>query len=118
MFDPYDIDIARLEAAQLDRKMTMAYATDKGGRTSHTAILARSQGVPAVVGLEDLFDAVETGDAIIIDGNTGSVVVNPTESTIEDYRDVLVVLLAELGLWAAGVADPWVVEKGDPLAVA
>ena len=79
-------DLSPSDTAQLDRRMTMAFATDKGGRTSHTAILARSQGVPAVVGLEDVFDAVETGDTIIIDGNTGSVVINPTKATIEDYE--------------------------------
>ena len=79
-------DLSPSDTAQLDRRMTMAFATDKGGRTSHTAILARSQGVPAVVGLEDVFEAVETGDTIIIDGNTGSVVINPTKATIEDYE--------------------------------
>jgi phosphotransferase system enzyme I (PtsI) len=79
-------DLSPSDTAQLDRRMTLAFATDVGGRTSHTAILARSQGVPAVVGLEDLFGVVETGDTIVIDGNTGSVVVNPTETTIADYE--------------------------------
>jgi phosphotransferase system enzyme I (PtsI) len=79
-------DLSPSDTAQLDRRMTLAYATDKGGRTSHTAILARSQGVPAVVGLEDLFGSVETGDEIIVDGNTGSVIVNPTDRTIADYQ--------------------------------
>jgi phosphotransferase system enzyme I (PtsI) len=79
-------DLSPSDTAQLDRRMTLAYATDMGGRTSHTAILARSRGVPAVVGLEDLFASVETGDDIIVDGNTGSVVVNPTERTISDYE--------------------------------
>jgi phosphotransferase system enzyme I (PtsI) len=79
-------DLSPSDTAQLDRRMTLAYATDLGGRTSHTAILARSQGVPAVVGLEDLFASVESGDEIIVDGNTGSVVVNPTERTINDYE--------------------------------
>jgi len=79
-------DLSPSDTAQLDRRMTLAYATDMGGRTSHTAILARSQGVPAVVGLEDLFASVESGDEIIVDGNTGSVVVNPTQRTITDYE--------------------------------
>jgi phosphotransferase system enzyme I (PtsI) len=79
-------DLSPSDTAQLDRRMTLAYATDMGGRTSHTAIIARSQGVPAVVGLEDLFGVVETGDLIIIDGNTGSVVVNPTAESIADYE--------------------------------
>jgi phosphotransferase system enzyme I (PtsI) len=79
-------DLTPSDTAQLDRRMTLAYATDMGGRTSHTAILARSLGVPAVVGLEDLFASVESGDEIIVDGNTGSVVVNPTQRTITDYE--------------------------------
>ena len=68
-------DLSPSDTAQLDRRMSLGFATDLGGRTSHAAILARSQGAPAVVGLEDLFGSVETGDTIIIDGNTGSVVV-------------------------------------------
>jgi phosphotransferase system enzyme I (PtsI) len=79
-------DLSPSDTAQLDRRMSLGFATDLGGRTSHAAILARSQGAPAVVGLEDLFGSVETGDTIIIDGNTGSVVVNPTERTIADYE--------------------------------
>jgi len=79
-------DLAPSDTAQIDRARTLAYVTDLGGRTSHTAILARSQGVPAVVGLGDLFDSVREGDMIIVDGNTGIVVVNPTESTLYEYE--------------------------------
>lgn len=79
-------DLAPSDTAQIDRARTLAYVTDLGGRTSHTAILARSQGVPAVVGLGDLFDSVREGDMIIVDGNTGIVVVNPTESTLDEYE--------------------------------
>jgi phosphotransferase system enzyme I (PtsI) len=79
-------DLSPSDTATLDRSLTLAFATDLGGRTSHTAILARSQGVPAVVGLENLFEVVEEGDELIVDGNTGTVIVNPTESTIEEYQ--------------------------------
>ena len=79
-------DLAPSDTAQLQRELTLGYATDLGGSTSHTAILARSQGVPAVVGLEELFKEVETGDTVIVDGNTGCVIVNPTEETLEDYQ--------------------------------
>lgn len=79
-------DLSPSDTAQLDRRTVLAYVTDLGGRTSHTAILARSQGVPAVLGLETLFDRVETGDTLIVDGNTGTVIVNPTPATIEVYR--------------------------------
>lgn len=78
-------DLSPSETAQLDRKLVLGYATDLGGRTSHTAILARSQGVPAVVGL-DLGDLVETGDQIIVDGNCGVVVANPRSDTLKTYR--------------------------------
>jgi len=79
-------DLAPSDTAQLDRRTVLAYATDEGGRTSHTAILARSQGVPAVLGLESVFDRVETGDTLIVDGNTGMVVIHPTPETLESYR--------------------------------
>jgi len=79
-------DLAPSDTAQLDRRTVLGYATDLGGRMSHTAIIARSQGLPAVVGLENLVNRVETGDIIIVDGNAGSVIVNPTPETIEQYQ--------------------------------
>ncbi len=74
------------ETAQLDRRVVLGYATDLGGRTSHTAILARSQGVAAVVGLEDTSPLIETGDTLILDGNCGTIIINPLESTLVKYR--------------------------------
>jgi len=79
-------DLSPSDTAQLDRSLVVAYATDLGGRTSHTAIIARSQGIPAVLGLENLVERVESGDTLIVDGNTGVVVVNPTPGTLEHYR--------------------------------
>lgn len=79
-------DLSPSDTAQLDRSTVLGYATELGGRTSHTAIIARSQGLPAVVGLENLVGKVETGDTVIIDGNAGSIVVNPTAATIEQYE--------------------------------
>jgi phosphoenolpyruvate-protein phosphotransferase (PTS system enzyme I) len=79
-------DLAPSDTAQLDRRTVLAYVTDLGGRMSHTAIIARSQGLPAVVGLENLVNRVETGDTIIVDGNAGSVIINPTPETIEQYQ--------------------------------
>ena len=80
-------DLSPSDTATLDRSTVLAYVTELGGRTSHTAIIARSQGIPAVLGTEKLVDRVETGDTVIVDGNTGVVVVNPTERTIERYRE-------------------------------
>jgi phosphotransferase system enzyme I (PtsI) len=79
-------ELSPSDTAQLDRKIVLGYATDLGGRTSHTAILARSQGVAAVVGVEDLSPKVSTGDTIILDGNCGTVVINPLKDTLETYE--------------------------------
>jgi phosphotransferase system enzyme I (PtsI) len=80
-------DLSPSDTAQLDRSLVQGYVTDLGGRTSHTAIIARSQGIPAVLGLENLVEQVETGDTLIVDGNTGVVIVNPHARTIAQYRE-------------------------------
>lgn len=74
------------ETAHLDRKMILGFATEGGGRTSHTAILASALGMPAVVGLGRFLDEVTGGEQIIIDGNHGEVIVEPDEATIAEYR--------------------------------
>ena len=79
-------DLSPSDTAQFDRRTVLAYVTDLGGRTSHTAILARSQGIPAVLGLENVVARVETGDTLIVDGNAGIVVVNPAPATLDQYR--------------------------------
>jgi phosphotransferase system enzyme I (PtsI) len=79
-------DLSPSETAQLERKKVLGYATASGGRTSHTAILARSQGVAAVVGLENLTTRIKTGDTVILDGNCGVLIVNPLASTLRDYK--------------------------------
>ncbi len=58
------------------------FAIDMGGRTSHTAIMARSLKIPAVTGLENISHQTQTGDTIIIDGSTGVVILNPDPETI------------------------------------
>jgi phosphoenolpyruvate-protein phosphotransferase (PTS system enzyme I) len=82
-------DLSPSDTAQLDRSTVLGYVTDLGGRTSHTAIIARSQGIPAVLGLETLVERVETGDTVIVDGNTGVVIVNPSAHTIARYREAI-----------------------------
>ena len=71
----------------LDRKKVLGIALDAGGRTSHTAILARALGIPTVVGLETISVDVSGGQTVVIDGNRGSVVVEPDEETLEKYQD-------------------------------
>ncbi|MEO1535153.1 MAG: phosphoenolpyruvate-utilizing N-terminal domain-containing protein, partial [Planctomycetota bacterium] len=69
----------------LDRDRVIAIATDMGGRTSHTSIVARALGIPAVVGLERLSESLADGTVVIIDGNRGIVIVEPDADTIEEY---------------------------------
>lgn len=78
-------DLAPTDTAQMVKGMVLGFLTDVGGRTSHTAIMARSLEIPAVVGLETITRKVESGDTIIVDGTTGTVIVNPSESVIEVY---------------------------------
>ena len=73
------------QTAKLDPKMVKGFATDVGGKTSHTAIMARALGIPAVVGLADIATAVVGGDLIVIDGYRGVVVIDPDEGQIAEY---------------------------------
>jgi len=70
----------------LDRALVLGIAADAGGRTSHTAILARAAEIPAVLGLSDVTRSVHTGDEVIVDGNRGTVIINPDEATRELYE--------------------------------
>jgi phosphoenolpyruvate-protein phosphotransferase (PTS system enzyme I) len=78
-------DLSPSTTAQLDRKMVLGFATDIGGKTSHTAIIARSLGIPAVVGLQTASEEFETGDYALLDGYNGTVIVNPTDQTLFEY---------------------------------
>jgi len=73
------------DALAMNRRMVKGIAMDAGGRTSHTAILARSFEIPAVVGLSNVSRLVKSGDTIIVDGNAGRVVINPDARTTEEY---------------------------------
>ena len=80
-------ELSPTQTAGFNKKFVRGLATDTGGRTSHTAIVARSLGIPAVVALEDLTEIVSGGDTVIIDGNRGLVIVNPDEQTIQQYEE-------------------------------
>jgi phosphoenolpyruvate-protein phosphotransferase (PTS system enzyme I) len=80
-------DIAPSDTFQMRRDNVLAFVTDIGSNTSHTAIMARSLELAAVVGLESISKDVKTGDFIIVDGNQGVVVVNPDQDTFIDYLD-------------------------------
>jgi phosphotransferase system enzyme I (PtsI) len=70
----------------LDRALVLGIAADAGGKTSHTAILARAAEIPAVLGLSDVTRCVHTGDEVIVDGNRGMVIISPDEATRKLYE--------------------------------
>ena len=79
-------DLTPTQTAAFDREHVLALATDGGGRTSHTAILARALKIPAVVGLGELTRSVSGGDTLIVDGGQGVVMVNPDDLTLRRYE--------------------------------
>ncbi len=80
-------DLSPMDTAQMDVERVKGFVTDQGGRTSHTAILARSLNIPAVVGLETVVDRANGGDTVVVDGLTGTLILNPTEAELERYRE-------------------------------
>ena len=79
-------DLAPTDTAQMVKGTVLGFLTDVGGKTSHTAIMARSLEIPAVVGLESITRKAESGDTVIVDGTTGTVILNPSESVVEVYK--------------------------------
>jgi phosphotransferase system enzyme I (PtsI) len=79
-------DLSPSETATMHKKNVIGFATDIGGRTSHTAIMAKSLEIPAVVGLEVVSKRAQTGDNIIIDGTHGIVIINPSSKTLKKYE--------------------------------
>lgn len=78
-------DLTPSDTAMLNKNYILAFVTDKGGRTSHTAIMARALEIPAIVGAIDATSKVRDGDIVIVDALHGKVIVNPTEQQIEEY---------------------------------
>ncbi len=79
-------DLTPSDTVSADSGGIVAFVTEEGGRTSHSAIMARALGIPAVVGVAGLMAAVSDGDLVLVDGEDGVVVINPTERTLESYR--------------------------------
>jgi phosphoenolpyruvate-protein phosphotransferase (PTS system enzyme I) len=79
-------DLTPSQTASFDRSKVAAFATDMGGRTSHTAIVAKALGIPAVVGCNALGAIADDGEVVIIDGDRGIVIVAPDEIKLDEYR--------------------------------
>jgi len=79
-------DLSPVDTTQIDLDRVMGFVNEVGGRTSHTAIIAQSLEIPAVVGLENALERIPSGSLIIVDGNAGEVLVSPDEATLREYH--------------------------------
>ncbi|MER1957312.1 MAG: phosphoenolpyruvate--protein phosphotransferase [Solibacillus sp.] len=79
-------DLAPSDTAQLNRAFAKGFTTNMGGRTSHSAIMARSLEIPAVVGTKDATTVIKQGDVVIVDGDEGEIIINPSSDLIETYK--------------------------------
>ena len=79
-------DLAPSQTAGLDRALVLGFATEQGSATAHTAILARALGLPAVVGIAGLLEAVEDGQAVLLDGDDGTLVLDPPADVVASVR--------------------------------
>jgi len=82
-------DLTPSNTAQMDKRNVLGFATDVGSKTSHTAIMARSLRIPAVVGLKDVSEHVTTGQYALLDGHNGVLIVNPSDQTLFEYGQLI-----------------------------
>ncbi|MFB5662918.1 phosphoenolpyruvate--protein phosphotransferase [Alteribacillus sp. HJP-4] len=99
-------DLTPSDTAQLNLEYIRGFATDIGGRTSHSAIMARSMEIPAVVGTKNVTSTVKTGDLVIIDGMEGEVVLHPDDNTIAAFKERLEEFNKQKQEWAKLINEP------------
>ncbi|MGM9923269.1 MAG: phosphoenolpyruvate--protein phosphotransferase [Bacillus sp. (in: firmicutes)] len=105
-------DLTPSDTAQLNRTYVKAFTTDIGGRTSHSAIMARSMEIPAVVGTKTATATIENGDIIIVDGLSGQVHINPTQELIAEYEQKAKAYEEQKAEWAKLVNEATVSKDG------
>jgi len=101
-------DLTPSDTAQLNRQFVKGFTTNIGGRTSHSAIMARSMEIPAVVGTKTATEEITNGDFVIVDGLKGEVHINPTPELVEQYRRIHADFEVQKAEWAKLVNEPTV----------
>ncbi|MCR6111552.1 phosphoenolpyruvate--protein phosphotransferase [Bacillus sp. A301a_S52] len=99
-------DLTPSDTAQLNKKYVKGFATDIGGRTSHSAIMARSMEIPAVVGSKEVTGQADAGVNVIVDGLEGNVIINPSDDELAKYRQKLADYEEQKKEWAKLVNEP------------
>ncbi len=105
-------DLTPSDTAQLNRQFVKGFATDIGGRTSHSAIMSRSLEIPAVVGTKVVTEKIAAGTLVIVDGIDGVVIVDPSEQEVADYRDKKQAYEAQKAEWAKLVNEKTMTKDG------
>ncbi len=105
-------DLTPSETSQLNKEVTLGFVTNIGGRTSHSAIMARSLEIPAVVGTGNVVEEAEDGDIILLDGLDGNVILNPTDAEIQEYQAKADKFEEEKKLWQEYKDKPTVSKDG------
>jgi len=111
-------DLTPSDTAQLNKKYVKGFATNIGGRTSHSAIMARSLEIPAVVGTSSITEDVKNGDILVLDGLDGVVLVNPDEATTAEYKEKHAKFEAQKAEWAKLVTEKSVTKDGHEVILA
>lgn len=111
-------DLTPSDTAQLNRNFVKGFATDIGGRTSHSAIMARSLEIPAVVGTQEATRQIQDGDILIVDGLTGKLHINPTEELIAEYEAEQQKFEAQKAEWAKLVNEKTMTVDGEHVELA
>jgi phosphoenolpyruvate-protein phosphotransferase (PTS system enzyme I) len=111
-------DLTPSDTAQLNRKYVKGFATDIGGRTSHSAIMARSMEIPAVVGTKIVTAEIQNGDLIILDGLDGQVIVNPSTDILTEYEKKRADFATQKAEWAKLVNELTVTSDGHHVELA
>ncbi|MGP4064618.1 phosphoenolpyruvate--protein phosphotransferase [Oceanobacillus sp. M65] len=111
-------DLTPSDTAQLNREFVKGFATDIGGRTSHSAIMARSLEIPAVVGTKEITTSVSKDDMIIVDGMEGKVILNPSDEEIASYREKQETFARQKEEWAKLKDEPTFTADGEQVELA
>jgi len=111
-------DLAPSDTAQLNRRYVKGFATDIGGRTSHSAIMARTLEIPAVVGTKQATSTIEHGTVVIVDGLEGEVIVDPSPETMARYEAKKAQYETQKAQWVKLVHEPTVTKDGKRVELA
>ncbi|MBU9721210.1 MULTISPECIES: phosphoenolpyruvate--protein phosphotransferase [Bacillaceae] len=111
-------DLTPSDTAQLNKNFVQGFVTDIGGRTSHSAIMARSMEIPAVVGTKTVTETVEQNELVIVDGIDGNVIINPTDAELDSYKKKQADYEEQKKVWAKLVNEKTVTKDGHHVELA